>query len=42
MKTFGSPSTRPKTVTSLAGLISLPRLAGVGPKKMQNAAPGAQ
>src|SRR5262249_35738805 len=37
-----SPLTRPTTLTGLAGRISLPRLAGVGPKKMQNAWPGGQ
>src|SRR5439155_22952228 len=38
----GSPSTRPKTFTALAGRISSPVLAGVRPKKMQNALPGGQ
>jgi hypothetical protein len=38
----GSPLTRPNTFTGLAGRISSPRLAGVGPKKMQNARPGGQ
>ncbi len=42
LKTLGSPSTLPNTFTGLAGLISFPRLAGVGPKKMQNAWPGGQ
>ncbi len=38
----GSPSTFPTTFTALAGLISSPRLAGVGPKKMQKALPVGQ
>ncbi len=42
LKTLGSPVTLPKTPTALAGRISLPRLIGVGPKKMQNALPGGQ
>lgn len=42
LKTSGSPSTLPMTLTGLAGLISSPRLAGVGPKKMQKAFPGGQ
>ena len=42
VKTVASPTIRPKTLTGLAGLISLPRLAGVGPKKMQKAEPGGQ
>ena len=42
LNTVGSPSTRPKTLTGLAGRHSSPRLAGVGPKKMQNARPGGQ
>ena len=33
---------RPNTFTGLAGLISSPWLAGVFPKKIQNAAPGGQ
>jgi hypothetical protein len=42
-KTVGSPTTRPKTLTGLAGRISSgERLAGVGPKKMQKALPGTQ
>ena len=40
LKMVGSPVTRPNTFTGLAGRISAPRLAGVGPKKMQNAEPG--
>ena len=40
LNTVGSPTTRPNTLTGLAGRISAPRLAGVGPKKMQNAEPG--
>ena len=40
--TVGSPTTRPTTVTGLAGRISSPRLIGVGPKKMQSASPGGQ
>ena len=42
VNTRGSPSTHPKTFTGLAGLISSPLLAGVGPKKMQKALPGGQ
>src|SRR5262245_21275505 len=42
LNTRGSPSTLPNTLTGLAGRISSPRLAGVGPKKMQNAEPGGQ
>src|SRR5262249_44308159 len=41
-KTVASPSIRPNTLTGLAGRISAPRLAGVGPKKTQNAWPGGQ
>jgi hypothetical protein len=41
-KTVASPSTRPTTLTGLAGRISLPCEAGVGPKKMQKADPGGQ
>ena len=42
LNTVASPLTRPITFTALAGRISSPRLAGVGPKKMQNAWPGGQ
>ena len=42
LKAVASPTTRPKTLTGLAGRISVPRLAGVGPKKMQKAEPGGQ
>jgi hypothetical protein len=42
LKTVASPSIRPTTFTGLAGRTSSPRLAGVGPKKMQNAWPGGQ
>ena len=42
LNTLGSPVTLPKTLTALAGRISLPRLMGVGPKKMQKALPGGQ
>jgi len=42
LKRVGSPATLPKTLTGLAGRISSPRLEGVGPKKMQKAAPGGQ
>jgi hypothetical protein len=42
LNAVGSPETRPKTLTGLAGRISDPVLAGVGPKKMQNALPGGQ
>jgi hypothetical protein len=41
-RTLASPSTLPTTLTALAGRISSPRLAGVGPKKMQNAFPVGQ
>ncbi|SUZ61594.1 uncharacterized protein METZ01_LOCUS14448 [marine metagenome] len=37
-----SPVILPMTVTSLAGLISSPWLAGVGPKNRQKACPGGQ
>jgi len=39
---FGSPVSLPKTLTGLAGRISFPWLAGVGPQKMQKADPGGQ
>jgi len=42
LKTVGSPEIMPTGLTALAGRISLPRLAGVWPKKMQNAVPGGQ
>jgi len=42
LNTVASPLTRPTTFTGLAGRISSPRLAGVGPKKMQKAWPGGQ
>ena len=37
-----SPSIMPQTLTALAGRISSPRLAGVGPQKRHNALPGGQ
>src|SRR5262249_54523130 len=40
LKIVGSPSSLPTTFTALAARHSSPRLAGVGPKKMQNAWPG--
>ena len=40
--TAASPSILPKTLTGLAGRISAPRLAGVGPQNMQKALPGSQ
>src|SRR3972149_5872802 len=42
LKTAASPSICPTPFTRLAARLSSPRLAGVGPKKMQNAAPGGQ
>jgi len=42
LKTFGSDRTLPMILTALAARISSPRLAGVGPKKMQKALPGGQ
>jgi hypothetical protein len=42
LNTFGSPIIFPKIFTGLAGLISSPSLAGVGPKKIQKAFPGGQ
>ena len=41
-KTLGSDETFPTILTALAARISSPRLAGVGPKKMQKALPGGQ
>ena len=41
-RTVGSPSIAPRTLTGLAGRISLPRLIGVGPQKRQSAPPGGQ
>ena len=42
LKAWGLPRRWPITVTGLAGRISSPLLAGVGPKKMQNARPTGQ
>src|SRR5262249_9285988 len=42
LKILRSPSSLPTTFTALAARHSLPRLTGVGPKKMQNAWPGGQ
>jgi hypothetical protein len=42
LKTLASPLTLPITFTALAGRTSLPRLTGVGPKKMQKAPPVGQ
>jgi len=41
-KTLGSDKIFPIILTALAARISSPRLAGVGPKKMQKACPGGQ
>ena len=42
LKTLASPETLPITLTALAGRTSLPRLIGVGPKKIQKALPVGQ
>ena len=42
LRTLGSPLIIPSTLTGLAGLISSPRLIGVGPKNRQSAFPGGQ
>src|SRR5262249_36629948 len=42
LKRAASPTIRPNTLTGLARRLSSPRLAGVRPKKMQNADPGGQ
>jgi hypothetical protein len=42
LKTVASPTTVPMMLTALAARGRLSVLAGVGPKKMQNAVPGGQ
>src|SRR2546428_7060907 len=42
LNALGSPRRCPITVTGLAGRISSPLLAGVGPNKTPNAPPGGQ
>jgi hypothetical protein len=42
LSSSGEPSIRPTIFTAEAARISLPRDAGVRPKKIQNALPGGQ